>query len=123
MHYLQYTPPKLTYQVATVEVRVQLRRYCLQPRIDIQNIACEAVWLLWMEHQDALCNMNSLSDVPTFHSLPLYHVSGFTLRVLHARAMDAEVSTMVVNIQDALTGNVVQVRSSNQFLLLYSKMS
>lgn len=47
----------------------------------------------------------------------------FTPRVIYARAMDAEVSTIVVNIQDALTGNVVQVRSCNQSLLLYSKMS
>jgi hypothetical protein len=50
-------------------------------------------------------------------------ISDLTLRILHARAMDAEVSTMVVNIQAALTGNVVQVRSPNEFLLLYSKMS
>jgi hypothetical protein len=37
--------------------------------------------------------------------------------------MDAEVTTMVVYIQDTLSGNVVQVRSSNQSLLLCSKMS
>jgi hypothetical protein len=76
-----------------------------------------------MELQDALYNMNNLSDLPTFHSLPLSHASGFTLRVIYAGAMDAEVSTMVVNIHAALSGNVVQVRSSNQSLLLYSKMS
>jgi hypothetical protein len=50
-------------------------------------------------------------------------ISNFTLKILHARAMDAEISTMVVNIQAALTGNIVQVRSPNEFLLLYSNIS